>query len=71
MVEGGGLLNRYAVNSCIEGSNPSPSANPQEGPDLRRPLEEWVNGGSVNEPLFDAKVRAGIRPRGPQARRAR
>ena len=26
MVEGGGLLNRYTVNSCIEGSNPSPSA---------------------------------------------
>ncbi len=27
MVEGGGLLNRYMVNSRIEGSNPSPSAN--------------------------------------------
>ncbi len=26
VVEGGGLLNRYAVNSRIEGSNPSPSA---------------------------------------------
>ncbi len=26
MVEGGGLLNRYTVNSRIEGSNPSPSA---------------------------------------------
>ncbi len=27
MVEGDGLLNRYTVTSCIEGSNPSPSAN--------------------------------------------
>ncbi len=26
VVEGGGLLNRYTVNSRIEGSNPSPSA---------------------------------------------
>ncbi len=26
MVEGGGLLNRYAVNSRIGGSNPPPSA---------------------------------------------
>ncbi len=27
MVEGGGLLNRYMVNSRIVGSNPTPSAN--------------------------------------------
>ena len=27
MAEGGGLLNRYAVNSRIGGSNPPPSAN--------------------------------------------
>ena len=27
MVEGGGLLNRYMVNSRIGGSNPPPSAN--------------------------------------------
>ena len=28
MAEGGGLLNRYTVNSRIVGSNPIPSANP-------------------------------------------
>ncbi len=32
MVEGGGLLNRYMVNSRIEGSNPSPSAKVLIGP---------------------------------------
>jgi hypothetical protein len=27
VAEGGGLLNRYTVKSCIEGSNPSLSAS--------------------------------------------
>ena len=29
MAEGGGLLNRYTVNSRIVGSNPIPSAKPR------------------------------------------
>ena len=33
MAEGGGLLNRYTVNSRIVGSNPIPSANPQRRSD--------------------------------------
>lgn len=30
MAEGGGLLNRYRINSPIVGSNPIPSASPAE-----------------------------------------
>ena len=53
MAEGGGLLNRYTVNSRIGGSNPPPSANYSEYKSNFNELITDIVADPQNDPQYN------------------